>query len=92
MKTNKIIFDVEGSEKDCAFFALYAGLRMYKEHKDKQVALQNKVAKIGEECFSIAAAEAFSLLEQLKENHPKEFKEAELEFNECYNSVAEKNN
>ncbi len=92
MKTEKIIFDIEGSEKGCAFFAIYAGLRMYKEHKDKQVMLQNKVAKIGEECFSIAAAEAYSMLEQLKENHPIEFKEAEDEFNKCYNSIAEKSN
>ncbi len=85
MKANKIIFDIEASEKECAFFSLYAGLRMYKEYKDKQVELQNKVANgFGKELFSIAAAEAYCLLEQLKENHPEEFKEAEEEFNECY--------
>ena len=45
--------------ESAAFFALYAGLRMYKEQKEKQVKLQEEVADgFGEESFSVPAAEA----------------------------------
>lgn len=70
-----IKFNLEGRDEGCAFFALYAGLRMYKEQRDKNTPK-------GE--FSIASGEAFLMLEDLRENYPKQYSEAKKEFDEVY--------
>lgn len=75
----KIKFDFEGREEYCAFFALYAGLRMYKEQKEKQVMESEEIG-----LFSIPAAEVFCMLQDLKQQHPKEYAEAVDEYNEVY--------
>lgn len=74
-----IKFDMEAKIQDCAFFALYAGLRMYKEQKDRQPKEAGT--------FSIAAAEAYCLLQDLKESHPKEYAEAVAEYDEVYGAT-----
>lgn len=71
----RIIFDLELTDRESAFFSLYAGLRMYKEQRQKSVP---------EEMFSISAAEAYGLLQQLKRQYPKQFAEAEQEYNDVY--------
>lgn len=39
---NEITFNLEGSlDKHCSFFALYAGLRMYKSFKNEQDKVRN---------------------------------------------------
>lgn len=71
----KIIFDLEARDEGAAFFALYAGLRMYKEQREKRVEGEG---------ISIAAAEAYGMLEDLKEQYPLEYKQAGVEFQEVY--------
>lgn len=71
----KIIFDLEVSDREAAFFALYAGLRMYKEQRQK---------KVPKDQMSIAAAEAYCMMQSLKEQYPTWYKEAEMEFKEVY--------
>ena len=71
----KIFFDFEARDEGAAFFALYAGLRMYKEQREKRVE---------KDAISIPAAEAFCMLEDLKEQFPDEYEEAVIEYNECY--------
>lgn len=75
MKTNTIKFNIEASDKGCAFFALYAGLRIYFNKRSENTPADQ---------ISIAAAEAYGMLQQLKEKHPKEYKDAEDEFNSVY--------
>lgn len=70
-----ITFDLEGRMEGCAFFALYAGLRMYKEQKEK-------VVEPG--AISTPAAEAYCMLRDLEEQHPVEYKQAGIEFQEVY--------
>jgi len=70
-----IEFDFEGRDEGAAFFALYAGLRMYKEQKEKSVT---------GEAISIPAMEAYGMLEDLKEQYPLEYKQAGVEFQEAY--------
>lgn len=65
--TNKIVLNIEASEKGCAFYAIYAGLRMYKESKSHD---------------NISAAEAFCILGKLEEDYPEDYAEAESEYNE----------
>jgi hypothetical protein len=77
MNIDKIIFDFEGRDEACAMFALYAGLRMYKELKQGQ-------EKDGE--MSIAGAEAYCLLMDIEEQYPKEFAECKAEFEMIYKS------
>ena len=72
----KIIIDLEGRNKECAFFALYAGLKMYSDLKAEQKKGTNEV--------SIAGAEAYCILQDLKISHPIEFGEAEKEYVEVY--------
>lgn len=79
MKADKIVFNIEGSDKECAFFALYAGLRMYYEQR----TLRDKCP----DEFSISAAECYGLLNQLEENFPKEFADSKVEFNEVYDQL-----
>lgn len=62
-------FDLEGQES--ALYTLYASLRMFKELKEKD----NNSGQ-----YSICAAEAGDLLEQLKESHPGLIKECEIEY------------
>ena len=67
-----ITIEFEGRDEGATFFALYAGLKMYSDLKAKQ--------KRGINEFSIAGAEAYSILEDLKESHPKECAEAKKEY------------
>lgn len=83
-RTMIIKFDFEGRDEEAAFFALYAGLRMYKEKKDRQVKLLNAANGNSEEQFSIPAAEAFCMLQDLKEKFPKEYAEASEEYEAVY--------
>lgn len=71
----KITFDLEVSDQECAFFAIYAGLRMYKEQRKAGTPLN---------MVSIAGAEAFCMLGQLKEQHPNDYREAEEEYKGVY--------
>ena len=80
----KIKFDFEARDEFCAFFALYAGLRMYKEQKDEQTRLLNEKQIESEKLFSIPAAEAYCVLEDLREQKPKMYNEAVEEYNEVY--------
>lgn len=78
-RTNMIItFDFEGGDEGAAFFALYAGLRMYKELKDAQPKPKG--------LSSVPAAEAFIMLEHLKEKHLKLYLQCETEYNSVYAS------
>lgn len=72
----KIKFDLEASVPECAFFALYAGLRMYKEQREKR--------DIPDGQFSVSAAEAFCLMQDLKIQYPTEYAAAEKEYDEVY--------
>ena len=85
----KIKFDLEGRDESAAFFALYAGLRMYKEQKDSEFALKKQLKQIRQSAFSIAAAEAYRMLEDLKSQKPKWYYEAEAEYNEVYNQTTQ---
>ena len=75
IKTNLIKLDIEAADKECAFFALYAGLRMYRDLKKAQDPPH---------AMSIAGAEAHCLLEQLKVKYPQDYTEAQAEFEEVY--------
>lgn len=77
---NEIVINFEGREKDCAFFALYAGLRAYYENK-KNIGSHHKDA------ISIAGAEAYSMLDDLKTDFPKEYEEAKKEYDQVYGNV-----
>ena len=77
-------FNLEGRDEGAAFFALYAGLRMYKEQKDKKIKLLNEQKEDSEKTFSIPAAEAYCMMEDLREKFPKHYEEAKQEFNEVY--------
>lgn len=72
----KIIFDLEASDQECAFFAIYAGLRMYMGVKKQQ--------ETRPDMLSVASAEAYCMLKSLEEQFPEEYKNAELEYNEVY--------
>lgn len=74
----KIKFDLEGKDEPAAFFAIYAGIRMYKEQRENRVSEGN---------VSITAAEAYGLLEDLKEQHPHYFESAKKEYDEAYKNL-----
>lgn len=74
-RTNLIKLDIQAADKQCAFFALYAGLRMYRDLKKKQDPPH---------AISIAGAEAHCLLMQLKESYPQDYIEAQVEFEDVY--------
>lgn len=71
----QIVFDLEAMDEGAAFFALYAGLRMYKEQRE---------GRCEGGAISIAAACAFCMLEDLKNQYPKEYAQAGVEFQEVY--------
>ncbi len=77
-----IEFDLEASDQGAAFFALYAGLRMYKDLKSHQTK--------GTEENSIAGAEAYIMLETLAEKFPKLYKEASAEYSDTVRREFEK--
>lgn len=68
----------EQNDGDAAFYALYAGLRMFRDFKQKQ----DESAPKGS--FQISGAEAYCLLEDLKEQFPERYKQAEQEYDEVY--------
>lgn len=80
----KIIFDLTGRLKDCAFFAIYAGLRMYKEQKESEILLKEQMGQQEPGAISLPAAEAFCCLEELKQQHPSWYADAEDEYNDVY--------
>ena len=80
-------FNLEGRDEGAAFFALYAGLRMYKEQKDKQIRLLNETKEDSEKTFSIPAAEAYCMMQDLREKFPKQYEEAKQEFNGVYAEI-----
>jgi hypothetical protein len=67
------------SDPQSAFFALYAGLRMYQEQRDS--------AQREDDAFSIAAAEAYCMLEDLREQFPEEYEEAKQEYDKVYGKI-----
>lgn len=66
------------SDPSAAFFALYAGLRIYKELKDSVTE---------PDMLSIPGAEAFCMLMKLKEKFPEQFAACEREYNSTYAGV-----
>lgn len=76
----EIIFDLEASDIEAAFFGIYAGLRMYMEQK-------SAAPKDGPDAFFISAAETYCRLEELKVQHPEQYRNAENEYNEVYGKV-----
>lgn len=75
MKKFIIDFDLK-QDTGAAFFALYAGLRIYKEIKDAQPKPKDAI--------SVPAAEAYCMLEDLKEKYPTEYEAAQKEYDEIY--------
>jgi len=69
-----IKINIEASDKECAFFALYAGLRMYFEYKKETNNDPNSI--------SIAGAEAYCMLQDMKERYPIQYNEAKDEYDE----------
>lgn len=80
----KIIFDFEGRMENEAFFALYAGLRMYKEVKENQIRAAELAGTQEPGAISIPAAEAFGMLCDLEENFPRRYKYAKEEYEANY--------
>ena len=73
----KLIFDLsEKNDAECAFFALYAGLRMYIDFKEKQPKEEG--------AFSVPAMEGHGLLRDLEAQYPQQYAEAELEYETVY--------
>lgn len=70
-----IKFNLESNPTD-GFYALYASLRFFKEYKTQI----NK----NTDAISVPAAECYCMLEDLKAQHPKEYAEAELEYDSVY--------
>lgn len=79
-----IEFDFEGRDQGAAFFALYAGLRMYKEVKENQIKASSLVDENKSTAISVPAMEAYGMMCDLEEQFPNYFKEAEQEYNENY--------
>tara|TARA_R110002049_G_scaffold224712_4_gene396530 strand:+ start:17010 stop:17393 length:384 start_codon:yes stop_codon:yes gene_type:complete len=73
----KIQFNLE-SNPSVGFYALYASLRFFKEFKVKSHTEPNSV--------NTASAECYCMLEDLKEQYPKEYAEARDEYNSVYKS------
>lgn len=71
-----ITIDFDGRNESCAFFAIYAGLKMYSDLKHEETRGTGKT--------SISGAEAYCILQDLKETHSKHFKEAEKEYARVY--------
>lgn len=80
----KIVFDLEGRMEEEAFYALYAGLRMYKEVKENQIKAAELSGMQEPGAISIPAAEAFCMMEDLRTKFPKLYYEAEAEYEENY--------
>ena len=67
----KIEIDLEGRDEKAAFYALYAGLRMIKTRLEEDTP---------DGLVSIAAAEAYCILEDFKTDFPTEFEQAKVEY------------
>lgn len=77
----QITFNLEGTlDKNCAFFALYAGLRMYEDYKRKEWTDQIRDNPGYVVRMSLAYLNTMFLLDQLKENYPQDYIEAEIEY------------
>lgn len=71
-----IAFNLELSSKDCSFFALYAGLRMY---ADLQLAKSIETGAPVQAHFEVS-----SYLLQLQKQHPEPYQAAERAYEETY--------
>lgn len=67
----KVKFNLEGNP-DVAFYALYASMKMFSDKKADEKRGTNEV--------SISGAEAYCLLQDLKEQFPHKFAESEKEY------------
>ena len=76
-KTITFNFD-ESVDAEAAIFALYAGLRMYKEAKRKDETSGT---------FNVAAAEAHCMLEQIKETLPDDYIACMVEYDKIYSPI-----
>lgn len=72
-----IKFNLE-SNPSVGFYALYASLRFFKEFKVENHSKPNSV--------NTASAECYCMLEDLKDQYPKEYAEARDEYNSVYKS------
>lgn len=63
-------------DTECRFLALYVGLRMYKDARLKKHTDLSQ--------FPVAAAEAYCMIEQLKELYPQMATESEIEYIKTY--------
>jgi hypothetical protein len=71
-----IVFEVgEAIDPISAFFAVYAGLRMYAEQK---------IVNMSSDAVSLPAAEAYCMLEELEEKFPKNYSESRDEYDRVY--------
>lgn len=77
---NKLTFDLE-SNPEMRLYVLYAGLRMYMESK-------RETDKKTPDMFSLAGAEAYCLLQDLKEKLPELYAQCEEEYNDSHNGIA----
>lgn len=80
-EASEVTFNIDGSQdKHCTFFAIYAGLRMYEALKRDQHIAQNLGKPYHEIKVNIARLEAINMLNQLEEQFPEDFIEAEIEY------------
>ncbi len=66
----EITFNLE-SNPDVGFYALYASLKIFSDKKAEESGLNR---------MSLPGAEAYSMLQELKEKYPDKFKESEEEY------------
>ncbi|WP_281681851.1 hypothetical protein [Zunongwangia profunda] len=64
----EVTFDLE-SNPDVGFYALYAGLKMFSDKKAEETK--------GTDKMNVAGAEAYAMLQDLKEQFPEKFNEAQ---------------
>lgn len=76
--------DMEGTHRPSAMYALYSGLRMFKECQDSNLELKKQLNQVDKDAYSIPGAEAYCLMQQLKEQYPNEYASCEKEFNRAY--------
>lgn len=63
------------------FYAIYAGLRMFKDSEGKRTSEHNKTVPENEQIFSIPGAQAYCLLQDILEENPVYYAWAENRFN-----------
>lgn len=71
-----IVIDMEGRLDSEAYMAIYGGLTMIKESESKAATEPGM--------FSLVGAEAYGILEDIKEQHPKEMADAKAYYDRYY--------